>query len=314
MSIVPSLKHRSSSGGENDNDENPSHISTTTTNRTILSSPFRRGFMTNNSSTGTRSGGLFTKYFLIVLVVFGLLSLVVNNRVTYHMTFQSETGNMLEDYLRPPNSMRSGTNSMSSSSSNKMNKDGNKRNQQQAQGQQLQQQQLPENRLKKFPNDDEEDEEEKEGQEDTEDNEDTNEDVRDQPKQHQGVQTDKISTKKIHQHQLAGLNCDSHGGPPHDVAQEMVYWEDIPEDTKYISPFRKQTPQYMTFEPDRGGWNNIRMAMVRKCCGSTSVYSCCVSRYLDSPIIVYKQNLSIPFVCSFVSSFFSTASHTTCSK
>jgi hypothetical protein len=48
---------------------------------------------------------------------------------------------------------------------------------------------------------------------------------------------------------------------------------DIPSDSHYVSPFhiqrsrtnsnpkQQQQQQYMTFEPDGGGWNNIRMAM-----------------------------------------------------
>jgi hypothetical protein len=67
-----------------------------------------------------------------------------------------------------------------------------------------------------------------------------------------------------HLHRLAGLKCDKYGGPSEEAAQEMVYWEDIPSDDKYLSPFHNrgsQPAQYMTFEPDQGGWNNIRMAM-----------------------------------------------------
>ncbi|CAB9499428.1 GDP-fucose protein O-fucosyltransferase [Seminavis robusta] len=64
------------------------------------------------------------------------------------------------------------------------------------------------------------------------------------------------------QHNLAGLQCDAYGGPSAEAAQEMVYWEDIPSDAKYISPFKsKDETQYLTFEPDEGGWNNIRMNM-----------------------------------------------------
>jgi hypothetical protein len=74
-------------------------------------------------------------------------------------------------------------------------------------------------------------------------------------------------------HRLAGLNCTRYGGPVN--ASEFVYWRDIPADSRHISPFhRKQKrnllnnvvgdddeEEYLTFEPDHGGWNNIRMAM-----------------------------------------------------
>jgi hypothetical protein len=59
---------------------------------------------------------------------------------------------------------------------------------------------------------------------------------------------------------LAGLDCSPWGGPSVDAAQEMVYWQDIPSDQTYKSPFQPTDKiQYMTFEPDGGGWNNIRM-------------------------------------------------------
>lgn len=64
------------------------------------------------------------------------------------------------------------------------------------------------------------------------------------------------------QHHLKGLLCEKYGGPSPEVAQEMVYWSDIPSDAEYVSPFLSTTEtQYMTFEPDGGGWNNIRMSM-----------------------------------------------------
>jgi hypothetical protein len=64
---------------------------------------------------------------------------------------------------------------------------------------------------------------------------------------------------------LSYLSCDNYGGPPNEYAQEMVYWSDIPSDAAFVSPFHTMTQEserkYMTFEPDGGGWNNIRMAM-----------------------------------------------------
>lgn len=62
-----------------------------------------------------------------------------------------------------------------------------------------------------------------------------------------------------HEHtSLAGLSCGKYGGP--DNAEEMVYWRDVREDASYKSPFHDPS-KYMTFEPDGGGWNNIRMSM-----------------------------------------------------
>jgi len=64
-------------------------------------------------------------------------------------------------------------------------------------------------------------------------------------------------------HRIAGLNCDKYGGPSEEFAAEMVYWEDIPTDATFVSPFASygKSPKYLTFEPDEGGWNNIRMSM-----------------------------------------------------
>ena len=60
---------------------------------------------------------------------------------------------------------------------------------------------------------------------------------------------------------LADLQCQAYGGPHDAAAAEMVYWKDIPNDAEFVSPLRRNNePQYLTFEPDEGGFNNIRMA------------------------------------------------------
>ena len=64
--------------------------------------------------------------------------------------------------------------------------------------------------------------------------------------------------------ELAILECEAYGGPSKDAAQEMVYWQEISSDSSYVPPFFKQKgteKKFLTFEPDGGGWNNIRMAM-----------------------------------------------------
>jgi hypothetical protein len=67
-------------------------------------------------------------------------------------------------------------------------------------------------------------------------------------------------------HPVAGLDCSEHGGPFDKAdAEELVYWRDIASDNAWVSPFKKiigdGERQYLTFEPDGGGWNNIRMSM-----------------------------------------------------
>lgn len=70
-----------------------------------------------------------------------------------------------------------------------------------------------------------------------------------------------------HLMKMSKLDCKAYGGPSSENAQEMVYWRDIPTDSSYAPPFyqinreKGKTKKYMTFEPDGGGWNNIRMAM-----------------------------------------------------
>ena len=56
-----------------------------------------------------------------------------------------------------------------------------------------------------------------------------------------------------------------------EISKEMKYWKDIPNDADHISPFHQTLTlggqqnnhrlgrQFMTFEPDQGGWKDIRM-------------------------------------------------------
>ena len=51
-----------------------------------------------------------------------------------------------------------------------------------------------------------------------------------------------------------------------EQSQEMVYWQKIDSDRRYTSPcYQKyshnRTQQYLTFKPDGGGFNNIRMSL-----------------------------------------------------
>jgi len=65
-------------------------------------------------------------------------------------------------------------------------------------------------------------------------------------------------------HTVAGLSCKEFAFTvPDEDVQDMVYWRDIPSDALFETPFKNVGPavKYLTFEPDEGGWNNIRMAM-----------------------------------------------------
>lgn len=58
-------------------------------------------------------------------------------------------------------------------------------------------------------------------------------------------------------YRMSHLQCEEFGGPGHQESQEMVYWQEIPEDSKFTSPFKEEgATRYLTFEPDGGGFNN----------------------------------------------------------
>jgi hypothetical protein len=55
------------------------------------------------------------------------------------------------------------------------------------------------------------------------------------------------------------LTCSDPGGPANAYAQEeMAYWEDIPTDKTFPSVYQSTERRFLTFEPDGGGWNNVR--------------------------------------------------------
>jgi hypothetical protein len=44
-------------------------------------------------------------------------------------------------------------------------------------------------------------------------------------------------------HTGSSSSCAKHGGPEDEFAQEWVYWQDIPSDARYVSPFHSKHGQ-----------------------------------------------------------------------
>ena len=79
------------------------------------------------------------------------------------------------------------------------------------------------------------------------------------------------TTQKSAEKHATGLICPGMSSPTDaSSVQELAYWEDIEADETFLTPYAaspaSQTSdapeaKYITFESDRGGWNNIRMSM-----------------------------------------------------
>ena len=62
---------------------------------------------------------------------------------------------------------------------------------------------------------------------------------------------------------LGKMQCDKYGGANQTVADDMVYWYDIPLDAEYLNPFQQKNrkegrEQFLLFEKDPAGFNNFR--------------------------------------------------------
>ena len=235
--------------------------STTPTSTSSSGSPSNR-----NKKNG--GGGLLTKYFLIVLFLFGVLTLTVNTRVASVIISDVST---LETYLE--DSIKSFSdkiredgipNDDDTSGSNKKPMITHITQQTKQQEQQQQSQQRAGQvglGLKSLTFDARIAAEERPEQT-------QQQQKNQQPQQPEPLRNNKdynpFDVEKV-DHLLSGLDCSKYGGPTKDIAEELVYWEDIPQDSKHVSPFKAidgvEHTRYLTFEPDLGGWNNIRMGM-----------------------------------------------------
>jgi hypothetical protein len=76
--------------------------------------------------------------------------------------------------------------------------------------------------------------------------------------------TSMTSQRRTTRSAYASLDCSKYTGGPSTLSDtaEMVYWKDR-SDASYdpAPPSTYKSGGYLTFEPDGGGWNNIRMAM-----------------------------------------------------
>jgi hypothetical protein len=73
--------------------------------------------------------------------------------------------------------------------------------------------------------------------------------VEDTEKKEEVKQEEVVVEQETDEHRVAGLSCKAYGGPSDEDAAEMVFWSDIPEDATFVSPYKRNETQYLTFEP-----------------------------------------------------------------
>ena len=204
-----------------------------------------------SSSTKTAAKSPLTFYFLVVLLLFSTFSILVNNRFVHDIHQQDNViKSVLKDF-------------QVSNMNDKIKEVMEKVDKFEAEAQEQ----------TEDPVDDDDDDVEVGSEDDHEQKDkegESNGDDDDGDEEEQKGKGEENGNQKL-VHSIANLSCEAYGGPSNEDAEEMVYWEDIPKDALHMSPFHPHknkkdgdtTPitQFLTFEPDAGGWNNIRMAM-----------------------------------------------------
>jgi hypothetical protein len=208
----------------------------------------------NEATYNAGAGASFlTKYFLVILFGFACLSLALNSRFTQIVV---QDVSIIESVLK---------NSMQQLSTNTFQQQHPVLDDDRTRQEEHQPDDVPKENVKATVN------KQQKRQDDNGDHSQQEHPDKEAKEHVKAVEITPQNSQNDNVHKIANLNCDAYGGPSKEAAQEMVYWEDIPQDAEYMSPFHRKRrdsgkdkmslTQFMTFEPDFGGWNNIRMAM-----------------------------------------------------
>ncbi len=224
-----------------------------------MASPGSSAAESSSANKKTAAKSPLTFYFLIVLFCFSSLSILVNNNFVHDVHLRGED-NVIKGFLKDFK-----VSNMEEKIKEVMEKVAEVEGTPTAE---------PGSSDGDDDGGDEEEEEDNDNEQSEEENEkgDNDKDADNEEKNEEDEEGDSSDAEKNDKpvHNIANLSCEAYGGPSNEDAEEMVYWEDIPKDALHMSPFHPHnkitdvtTPitQFLTFEPDAGGWNNIRMAM-----------------------------------------------------